>query len=126
MAERGIPAFVRPQVGPSPTAHDYARLATEVQKVAQAVDANHRPQLSSEVLEGNEARDELGGLKAIELLAADVNLVVHGLGRAVRGWRVVRIWGSAMVYEEPDSGEDLTKYLPLRTTADVLVRLEVW
>jgi hypothetical protein len=132
MPYRGVPPLSKPKVGVQPTSLDVHRFIEETNKVLHEVSEERRPQLSTELLTGNDKWEDLGGLTAIKLYAAyDPNLVVHGLGREYRGWRIARIWSASnavgvTIFEKPNSGEDLTLYLPLRTTEDVYVHLEVF
>lgn len=65
-------------------------------------------------------------LENITLVSASTNLVSHQLGRAVRGWRVGRLDAAATIYEDKTFSTDRTKFLPLVTSANCVVSLEVY
>ena len=65
-------------------------------------------------------------LKNIELIAGQINIVNHKLNRILNGWKIVRIRGSATVYDEQDSNLSQNLTLWLHTTDNVVVDLEVF
>lgn len=67
------------------------------------------------------------GLKqGIRLLSASTVLVPHGLGRAVRSWKVVDLSADARVWRDATSTAPADTFLPLKCSANCTVRLEVW
>ena len=81
-----------------------------------------RPQLDSRLIE----KATSATLTGLALVRDQENLIVHGLGRAVRGWHLVDIRGPAFVWRVADSDADLTLYLPLSCSHSVTVTLVVF
>ncbi len=54
------------------------------------------------------------------------NTINHMLGRALTGWRVIRISGSSSLYDEQDSNPQPDLTLLLHSSAAVVVTLEVF
>ena len=70
----------------------------------------------------------LNGLivEAVELDAAATVEVSHKLGRAYQGWIILDQNGSAIIWRDAGSSSDKTKFLPLKTSADVTVNIWVF
>lgn len=102
---------------------DLTEAQSQVKRVLDEIVNTRRPWLSSEVLRASGADVEC------DLVQARENLVEHGLGKTVQGWRVVDLQGPAFVWRitsPVSSGYDSTKYLCLACSASVTVKLEVW
>lgn len=65
-------------------------------------------------------------LKGVQLLAASVTHVAHLLGRPLVGWQVVRLRGSATVWDAQDANTSPGLHLDLHTSADVVADLLVF
>jgi hypothetical protein len=121
---RGIPSMFKPKAsGETVSPRDLSHVVDEVAKVAQEISADRRPQLSSELAQGEQ---QSSGLKGIELLAASTVLVPHGLGREYEGWKVTRKFHNAVVWEDGTSTADKTRFVPLACSANCTVQLEVF
>lgn len=81
-----------------------------------------KPQMDSFFLDRSGNTSALG----IALVAGVENWIEHGLGRAILGWDLKDIQAPAMVWRVATSTADLEKYLPLGTTANVTVMIEVF
>lgn len=55
--------------------------------------------------------------------AAGTNNVAHKLGRAIRGWHIVKKNANADIWQDPESTVDQTLFLPLKVDADVTVSI---
>lgn len=77
-------------------------------------DLTRREHLSSELLE------------PVSLLSASTVDVAHKLGRKLTGWHVVDIDTAATVHRDTASESDLGLFLPLKCSADCIVRLVVF
>lgn len=53
-------------------------------------------------------------------------LVSHGLGRAFQGWHIVDIEGDARVWRDTSYTLNKDKYLPLKASASVRVKIWVY
>lgn len=62
----------------------------------------------------------------VSLTGGLLNLLEHGLGRASEGWRITTQDAFALIYEELNEGADLSIYLPLVTTANCTVDIQIW
>lgn len=117
-----IPKFQPHQPGNNLAAYD---LVAAQQAFARTSDEiTRRPQLSAEVMQ-----NPVGTDAAIALTAGVENLIEHGLGKTVRGWRLVDIQGPAFVWRVTSpttNGYDSTKHLALGCSATVTVKIEVW
>ncbi len=67
-----------------------------------------------------------GVLVSADLLAAGVNSVAHGLGRAPQGWILVSPGANAVVWGDVVPAAKAKQILLLNTTADVSVKLWVF
>jgi hypothetical protein len=65
-------------------------------------------------------------LKNIVLISGPVTKVPHKLGRVLSGWNVVRQRAQATVWDTQDSNLSPELYLYLKTSADVVVDIEVF
>lgn len=65
-------------------------------------------------------------LENIALASASTALVAHKLGRSFQGWIVLDQDGSAIVWRDSASTADNAKFLPLKTSAGVNVKLWVY
>lgn len=65
-------------------------------------------------------------LEAISLSTGDTNAVEHKLGRAPRGWIVVRQRAAASIWDSQDANVFKTKSLALECSADVIIDLWVF
>lgn len=53
-------------------------------------------------------------------------VINHGLGRVLLGWRLVRVRAAANIYDTQDSNQTPELTLILRSSANVIVNLEVF
>ena len=115
-------SFLKP--GDKVEPHHLSRLQDAVDRLSTELDINRRPQLSGEFIEKEDGSD----LDGITLTVDIVNLVCHGMGRKVRGWKIVDQDAPAYIYRVTTAGAnpDETTYLALGTTATVTVKLEVF
>jgi len=60
------------------------------------------------------------------LTAGYENNIEHGLGKVVRGWKLVDVRDAAVIWRIADTEADQSKYLVLATTTDTIVSLEVF
>ena len=105
------------------TMRDLVTSQQNVKLVLDEISNTRRLQLSSEVIRAS------GADVAIALTTAVENLVEHGLGRAVAGWRLIDLQGPAIVWRVTSpatTGYDSTKHLALACSANVTIKLEVW
>jgi len=109
------------RVHPGAGERDVVELSKRVEELSRQVAEGERPQLSSRLMETAHNSSDL-----IALTAATTVLVKHGLGRKVRGWKIVDIDAAATVYRDTSSSADLTVYLPLVASANCNVKLEVF
>ena len=103
--------FQRHQTTGSITAYD-------VEKTNDAVERAFRPYDSRQHIVTDLLED-------VALVIGVENWVEHKLGKTIRTWRVVDTTNAAMVWRIATSTADLTKYLPLGTTANTTIKLEV-
>lgn len=61
----------------------------------------------------------------ISLIAGQVNIVNHRLGRILQCWNCCRIRGPAIIYDDQDNNPSPNLTLWLHTTADVTINLLV-
>ena len=110
---------------------DLRRAITDLQKKVEdlswELSATRRPQLSGVLL------DKLLPAKAetIDLDAAGITAVPHGLGRKYQGWQLAGLSAQATVWEASaadiaSGGYDTTRVLPLECSANCTVKLVVW
>lgn len=59
-------------------------------------------------------------------LTTGANLVSHGLGKNLVGWKLVRIRGDARVWDDQDNNASPNLTLKLQSSANVVVDLEVF
>jgi hypothetical protein len=59
-------------------------------------------------------------------IGTSTTLVPHGLGRKFQGWHLLDLQSDARVWRDATSTADLTKFLPLRASTSVVVRLWVF
>lgn len=59
-------------------------------------------------------------------ISTSTTLVPHGLARKYQGWHLLDIQDDARVWRDSTSTADNTKFLPLRASANVVVRLWVF
>jgi hypothetical protein len=64
-------------------------------------------------------------LKSVSL-ATGSNTISHGLGRQLQGWSIVRLRGSATIYDTQDSNPTPALTLVLVASAPVSVDIEVF
>ena len=117
-----LPKFDRHQPTGEPTRNDFVQHQQAVGRVLDEV--SRREQLSGEVL-----KDSNGAYVEVALTTGVENLVEHTLGKAVRGWRLVDVQGSATVWRVASpttTGYDAARHLVLSCSANVTVKLEVW
>ena len=120
---------VQPSRSAKPQPRDFTELSKRITELSEAVGSTERPHLSSRFIEKEE-----GTGNAVALVTGQVNGVVHGLGRAYRGWHLAAVDAPAMVYEPSDAEltaasipiPDKTVYLPLKCTASCNVKLVIW
>lgn len=67
-----------------------------------------------------------GRKQGIPLLSASTVLVPHGLGRAVRSWRVMDVTVDTRVWRDASSTSPAATFLALKCSTNCTVRLEVW
>lgn len=65
-------------------------------------------------------------IEDVLLISGQENWVEHGLGKEIRGWRVVDINFPCIVWRVGTSTASLTKYLPLGVSRNCTVSLEVF
>lgn len=65
-------------------------------------------------------------LESVSLSTGDTNAVQHKLGRAPRGWIIVRQRANANIWDSQDANVFKTKSLALECSADVIVDLWVF
>lgn len=100
---------------------DFVRAQEQTKLVLDEV--TRRPQLSASIIQS------AGVDLVVTLTTGQENLVSHGLGRAVRGWRLLdntadsRVW---RVSSPTTAGYDATKHLCLSCSANTTVKLEVY
>jgi hypothetical protein len=105
--------FRRHQPGPDEvTPNDLHRLQDNIETFARPL--SRRLHLYSELIED------------VSLTSGQENLVAHGLGKKVRGFRVTDINASASVWRDDTSTADLTVHIPLRISSTATVSLEVF
>lgn len=92
--------------------------STELNKVQDNV-RNYLSQLNKLLLSGNI-------ISGVSLDAASTVEVPHKLGRAFEGWIILDQDGSAIIWRDASASSDNTKFLPLKTSADVVVNLWVF
>jgi len=100
----------------------FQRLVTEDQelnRVQQNMAEALRPVLTAAVLDGRLVED-------VALATGQDNVVNHGLGRAVRGWLVVRQNAQADLWDTQASNAVPGRTLLMRTSATVTVTLWVF
>lgn len=76
-------------------------------------------QLSGKLLSGNI-------LEGIALDSASTVDVPHMLGRSYQGWIILDQDGSAIIWRDSGATSDGTKFLPLKTSANVTVNIWVF
>ena len=59
-------------------------------------------------------------------LASGSNTINHGLGRTLRGWRIIRLRASATIYDTQDSNPNPQLTLLLTASAPVVADVEVF
>ena len=96
----------------------------------QKVQSNLRSffnQFNGVILSGNllEKIGTPGNLVDI-VIQTTTTLVPHGLGRSFSGWHLVDIQGDARVWRDTSSTADNERFLPLRASAQVTVKLWVF
>ena len=89
----------------------------ELQQLQDAVEVPLRDIIGRQILDGNL-------IENVRLLSASDNLVAHLLGRAYRGYIVVKRDAAASIYD--DTSPLPQSYLNLVTSADVTVSLWVF
>lgn len=67
-----------------------------------------------------------GNRGGIPLLSASTVLVPHGLGRAVRSWKVVDVTGDTRIWRDATSTAPADAFLALKCSSNCTVKLEVW
>lgn len=65
-------------------------------------------------------------LEKAELKSAHTVNVPHMLGRAYQGWIILDQDGSAIIWRDAGSIADKTRFLPLKSSADVNVKIWVF
>lgn len=84
-------------------------------------------QLNQTVLDGRflETINQSG--REIDItIGTSTTLVPHGLGRKLQGWSVFDIHGSATVWRDTTSGSDPSKFLALKASGSVTIKLWVF
>lgn len=102
---------------------DLLKTQENVKKVLSDISYETRPHISAELLE------EQGDGDDISLTAAVENLIVHGLGRAVRGWWIADKTSPAIIWRVASpttDGYDSTIHLVLACTENVNIKLLVY
>ena len=101
-----------------------------VEQTLEHLNFQRRPQLSSEFLAGDLASVGTGANKKNrEVIAIDstkTNLIQHKLGREYQGWQIVWRDADVTIYEDIDDNSDRTTTLPLKSSANVNIRLVVF
>ena len=59
-------------------------------------------------------------------LTAGVNQIPHGLGRTLTGWKVIRLSGAAVIYDQQATNPNPQLYLILNSSIGCNVSLEVY
>lgn len=112
---------------PGGTPRDFIDLQRKVTDLSWELSEARRPQLSSVFLDAI-LPDKTD---TIDLLAAGITAIPHGLGRKYQGWQLASLSAQSTVWEasaaEIASGNhDTTRVLPLKCSADCTVKLVVW
>lgn len=70
----------------------------------------------------------LSGLivEGVALKSANTVEVAHRLGRAYQGWIILDQDGSAIIWRDAGSASDKTRFLPLKSSANVNVNIWVF
>jgi hypothetical protein len=117
-----------PRQHPGGGDRDITEMSKKVEELSRQVSAEERPHLSSRFIDRQH-----GSTETVDLIAEQVNGVVHGLGRAYRGWHIAGINTAAVVYEPSDAElaedsatVDKTVHLPLKCSANCTIKLVVW
>lgn len=105
----------QPRFG-EPHTYDLVQAQRQISKAFERLDSGRYQQIS----------DNKGTIRNIALAAGFEQRVEHGLGRTINGYRVVWQNAPAIIYVVHSSTADLSRYLPLATTMDVTIRLEVF
>lgn len=60
------------------------------------------------------------------VVGTSTTLIPHGLGRKIQGWQVVDTLADARIWRDSTSTADLDRFLPLRASASVTIKLWVF
>jgi hypothetical protein len=84
-------------------------------------------QLNPIVLDGILLEKITSGGNQIDItIGTATTLVPHGLGRKIQGWQVVDTLADARIWRDSTSTADLARFLPLRASASVTIKLWVF
>ena len=83
-------------------------------------------QLNSIVLGGILLEKTIGQAPIEITIGTTTTLVAHGLSRKFQGWSLVDIQGDARVWRDVSYTDNLDKFLPLKASASVTVKLWVF
>lgn len=108
---------------------DFQRIDAEdktLVKVQENVDKYLR-QINPTVNDGLFLEKIKSGSTLIDItIGTSTTLVPHGLGRIFQGWHLLDIQADARVWRDATSTSDPTKFLPLKASASVVVKLWVF
>ena len=65
-------------------------------------------------------------IEDIVLVAGYENWILHGLGRKIRGFELVKSNSGTVVYWATSSAANMEKYLPVRTSSNATVSVVVF
>jgi hypothetical protein len=82
-------------------------------------------QLDYNILSGNLLETKINSSEPI-VIGTSTTLVSHGLGRAFTGYIITDIQGDARVWRDATVTTNLDKFLPLRASSSVTVKLWVF
>jgi len=99
---------------------DFQRFNAEDKEIVQVQEnlSKYFKQLNPAILDGIFTQEVT--------ISTSTTLVPHGLARKFQGWHLLDIQGDARVWRDTTSTADNTKFLPLRASTSVVVRLWVF
>lgn len=60
------------------------------------------------------------------VIQTTTTLVPHGLGRKIQGWQIVDTLSDSRIWRDATSTADMTKFLPLKASSPVTIKLWVF
>jgi hypothetical protein len=99
------------------TDQDLSRLQENIKQFVSQLDYNF--------LSGNLLETKLNSQDPI-VIGTSTTLVSHGLGRAFRGFVITDLQGDARVWRDTTVTQNLDKFIPLRASSTVTVKLWVF